>query len=87
MPAWLLPLLIKYGVPVLIAILRKTGFIDAAEALAIKAGVKVAQAVETLETFHNPEDFPAGKNGQKALPPSVQAWQSPKNPKDLSHHL
>lgn len=47
MPPWLVLALWKYGVPLLIWVLRKSGAIGLAEDLAARAAV----AIETLETF------------------------------------
>lgn len=58
MPAWLLTLLMRYGVPLAIEILRRSGFINWAEVLAIKAGMSVKETIESLETFSEPSDFP-----------------------------
>lgn len=58
MPAWLLPIIWKYGVPLLIALLRKSGAIDRAEGLAARA---VIYAENNIKTY---EEYPTGKNGQ-----------------------
>ena len=49
MPAWLVPLLIKYGIPLAISILQKTGVVNAAEAFGLKAGTHVIQVVSTIK--------------------------------------
>lgn len=51
-------LLWKYGVPILISVLRKTGAIDKAEALGAKA---VVWAENNIKTY---DEYPTGKNGQ-----------------------
>lgn len=63
MPAWIVTLLLRYGVPLAIQILKKTGFINAAEALAIKFGVKVKEIIDNTQTYSSPTDFPV-EHGQ-----------------------
>lgn len=58
MPAWLVPLLIKYGVPVVIAILEKTGVTNWAESVALKAGYTIVEGAEGLKRYSAPSDFP-----------------------------
>lgn len=44
----------KYGVPILITILQKSGAINAAERL----GLKAIDKLENLKTYSEPTDFP-----------------------------
>lgn len=60
MPAWLVAALLKYVLPLVIAWLRKEGFIDAAEAICIKGAVAVVQEVKDLKTY---PEYPTGRNG------------------------
>lgn len=57
MPAWLITLGWKYGVPLLITILQKSGAINKAEALAGKA---IIWTEENIKTY---PEYPKGKNG------------------------
>lgn len=57
MPAWALSLLIRYGVPLALQILIKSGAVNEAESLLIKGYV----AAKDLQTYPG---FPQGKNGQ-----------------------
>jgi hypothetical protein len=56
MPPWLFPLLLKYGVPLLITILQKTGAVNWAERLALKVGAKAVEAVEEIKAY---QEYPA----------------------------
>lgn len=56
MPAIFLTLFWKYGIPILISILEKSGAINSAE----KLGIKAVQKLETLKTY---PEYPSGKNG------------------------
>jgi ribosomal protein L13 len=58
MPAWLLPLLLKYVLPAVIQWLQKEGYIDAAEALLGRGAVTVAKEITSLRTYSEPTDFP-----------------------------
>ncbi|MGB9154406.1 MAG: hypothetical protein WCD70_15120 [Alphaproteobacteria bacterium] len=62
MPVWLVPLLVKYGIPLVISILQKTGIISGVEADGIKAGTHVLKAVESVKTYSQPDDFPDAVN-------------------------
>jgi hypothetical protein len=53
-----LGLLIKYGVPVLITILDKTGAASWAERVALKAGYGIIEGVSGLKRFDKPTDYP-----------------------------
>lgn len=53
---WLLVL--KYGVPLLIQILEKIGFVNWAEKLALKFGYEILKDVEGLKTYSAPSDYP-----------------------------
>ena len=53
-----LALLIKYGPSLAIYILQKTGVLNEAEVVGIKAGTHVLQAVESIKTYSAPSDFP-----------------------------
>lgn len=65
MPAWLIPLFWKYGVPLLIQILTKTGAINKAEALAAKAAVWVENNIETYEEYPQPKPSTTESNINK----------------------
>jgi hypothetical protein len=54
MPAWAITALWQYGIPLLIALLRKLGAFNWAQALEAKMVVKLA----SLKTYHEPKDFP-----------------------------
>lgn len=61
MPAilsFLLPLLIKYALPLILKELATSGAAGEAEALAVKVGMKVVTSAEGIKTFHAPTDFP-----------------------------
>ena len=58
MPVWLMPLIWKYGVPILIQILQKTGAVNKATALSAKAAVWAENNIKTYA------EYPTGKNGQ-----------------------
>ena len=55
LPAWTITLIIT--------VLRQLGLINWAEKLAFKAGVEIVEDVGELKTYHEPDDFPHGKNG------------------------
>lgn len=63
MPAWLLPLLIKYGVPILIKFLEKTKAVNMAERIAVKAGYEILTDIDGLKIYSAPSDYPKTKNG------------------------
>jgi len=65
MPAWLIAIFWKYGVPLLISTLQKMGAFNKAEALAGKA---VVWAENNIQTY---QEFPADKNGVTEKPPST----------------
>lgn len=58
MPASVVALLIKYGVPFLITVLQKTGVTNWAEGLALKAGYSLYQDVQGTKTYTAPTSFP-----------------------------
>lgn len=77
MPAWLAPILIKAGeaglslamqyvFPKLLAWLRASGHINAAEELAAKGAVAVAQEMKTIKTY---PEYPTGVNGASSGDP------------------
>lgn len=51
MPVWLVPLLIRYVLPVILQAAYKSGLINLVEREIIKFGM-------SLKTYHEPEDFP-----------------------------
>lgn len=60
MEAAILAALIRYGVPLLIELLKKWGFFDAAEALAAKTAVEIVVDIKNTKTY---QEYPLGKNG------------------------
>jgi hypothetical protein len=68
----MLALLLKYGVPVLLQVLQKTGFTNWAESLALKFGYEVIEEIEGVKTYSKRTDFPQTKNGTFANPPPAQ---------------
>lgn len=59
----MLALFIRFGVPILIQILQKTGAANWAERVAIKFGSEVIESVENLQTT---DEFPSeDSKGQK----------------------
>ena len=62
MPLWLLPFLLKYGVPVVIAILEKSGLTNWAEKVAVKAGYSLLEDVKGLKRYSAPSDYPNPPN-------------------------
>lgn len=70
MPVWLIPLLIKYGVPIVISILQKTGAINWAEKVALKAGLGVVEGVEKTRVYSAPSDYPNAPPETHAQGPS-----------------
>lgn len=64
MPAWLVTILIQSVLPAILQAAYKSGLINLAEKEIIKFGM-------TLKTYHEPSDFPSGRNGQQETnPPS-----------------
>jgi hypothetical protein len=63
MPVWLLPLLIKFVLPIVLKVLEKTGCVNAAEKLAIKAGTKIIEVAESVEI--EPDFPPQNARGQR----------------------
>ncbi len=61
MPAWLVAAFIKYGVPLIISILQKTGAVNAAETFALKFATKTVEDLGNLKTYHEDSDFPSGR--------------------------
>ena len=55
MEAALLAAFVKYGIPLLIELLQKWGFFDAAEALAAKAADQIVVDIKSTKTY---ESFP-----------------------------
>lgn len=51
-----LGLLLKYGVPLAIYILQKTGAMNALQAFGLKAGTHVLQVVEKVKTYQEYPD-------------------------------
>lgn len=63
MPAWLLPLLLKYVLPVVLEWLQKSGHINAAEELAAKGAVAMVKEVKDMNTY---PDYPSqNSKGQR----------------------
>lgn len=73
MPAWLLPLLIKFVLPFILRELVKSGMISEAKAIAIKYGIDFEQFLANLKTY---QEYPTGKNGQSAenSPPATTSF-------------
>lgn len=65
-PAWVISLIIKYGVPLAISILEKTGFTNWAEKVAIRAGYTVYEDISGLKTYSKPSDYPQAPIEQAA---------------------
>jgi len=59
--ATVLPLIVKYGLPILISALQKTGFAKTAETMALKFGAVLVKDAEGLKEYPG---FPTDKNGQ-----------------------
>lgn len=51
---WWFPLLIRYGLPLLL----KTGILTHAEAMAVRIWYDTKRFAENVKTYHEPEDFP-----------------------------
>lgn len=62
MPAWLLPLLLKYGVPLVIKLLTKLGVTNWAERVAIKFGISAYQEIQNIHIYSAPSDYPEAQN-------------------------
>lgn len=58
MPAWLIPLVIKYG-PTIVSLLIKMGLMKQAEGVAIKIGMKVLKTADETKFYYEPKDFPS----------------------------
>ena len=58
MPSWLLPILLKYVLPIVIQWLQKEGYINAAESLAAKGAVDIYKEVKSIKVYSAPEDYP-----------------------------
>lgn len=69
MPVWLVPLLIKYGIPIVISILDKTGAINWAEKVALKAGYNIVEGAEGLKRYSAPSDYPNAPLAEHAKGP------------------
>ena len=68
MPAWVIGLLIKYGIPMAITFLRQSGAINWAEKVALKAGYEVYEDAQGIKIFNKPDVYPTGRNGQTSDP-------------------
>lgn len=49
----ILAALVKYGIPLLIELLKKWGFFDAAEALAAKTTVAIVEDIKNTKTYQS----------------------------------
>jgi hypothetical protein len=58
---WILEALMKFGLPIILSYLQKTGAINTVEAVGIKAGTHVLAAVERITVER---DYPTDKNVQ-----------------------
>lgn len=59
MPVWLATAFAEYGIPLIITLLQRTGFVNKAEALAIKYGLATVEELGKLKTY---DEYPIGKN-------------------------
>lgn len=50
-------------VSLVVTVLKQLGFVNWAEAIAIKFGTEVIKDIGELKTYHSDDDFPHGKNG------------------------
>jgi hypothetical protein len=64
--AAILAALLKYGIPLLIELLQKYGFFDAAEALGAKTVDQLLVDVQSLKTY---QEYPIGVNGASSGDP------------------
>lgn len=73
MPAWLITLLLRYGVPLVLTILQRSGLVNAAEAWAARFGIGV---FEDTKVSSAPTDFP----NPPPENPATQQWKAQPEP-------
>lgn len=61
-----------WAVQLIIVFLRAVGAVNLAESLSLKLFLFLKQHVENLKSYHEPSDFPSGRNGQETTdPPAI----------------